>query len=500
MIPKRYDLNELSEIYKDWKNKNQSVDIYINPKNKTIKAVYKKSKENIDENFRILNRTRFNKMKFNKLDHSDDNSKIMRSAAKMVKIYFISKSKKIPPLTALKLNKIYNESTEMVNNCNSMLKNMVSLQRSGSGTKGVYFCKCNGYETKLAIKFVDEKEADRFVLADAFFVALGYTSSRAHSVPWESRLGICDPLIDFINSSQKPEPYDPNLIQDDFQLPEENIIQAPNFEPLPDRHLNEIKQAIESRKTILIMEKLEGSSLDQLKRQELLRYIKNDKFLTLLGEMIFIDAFIGNSDRINITSCNLGNIMVSDEDELLLIDQQFCLGFPILDGEIRNEKNLMNQIEEQRLESEAMNISISEKPQDLSLNFQLAPLNLKEVKKKEFSNKLIDSNELQAILTGQCTEMIVEKFCQELAQGRLMAGSQVESEKVSIEQTQPFREAMVKNINQGIKQAFIKLERLLSKVEYSSTRFKLFQLRGFKEQKILACDLIEILVKLNKKS
>ena len=107
---------------------------------------------------------------------------------------------------------------------------------------------------------------------------------------------------------------------------------------------------------ILVMDEIKGTTFTQAEKDDQRALLKDGKFLESVGEMIFIDAVIGNFDRMGVMPdataaplINLGNMMVLREGEsdskgrrIALIDHDFNLSRDNFVDIERNIRRLAN--------------------------------------------------------------------------------------------------------------------------------------------------------------
>ena len=188
-------------------------------------------------------------------------------------------------------------SDEMSKTLNRQLDQLTSFQVSSRGeTSGVYFLQLQTEETPLAIKF--DKECWEQLQADSYFKALDFPVSNYSVIGRDTPLG--EKLF--------------------FKWSSGDIdVHFTNLSSQSDRFMKQLRHT-----TAIVMETLDGTSLENMVADEIPRLLNIEQFVQKLGEIIFLDMVIGNYDRLSLKLCNLGNIIVNN-DRVFLIDHSYKL-------------------------------------------------------------------------------------------------------------------------------------------------------------------------------
>lgn len=197
----------------------------------------------------------------------------------------------------------------------SLLSNIKTIKRSEEGGNGVIFFDCKPIEsstiTDFVIKFVNEPRS--ILCADRLFQAMGFVT----------------PKSSFVTDAS---PLKKKLIA--ATLDHLSTIQTDNQ--------SQVKKQTDSMRCILIMSTLdEPTSFRQLPGEELINLFNLPNTLNQLGKMIFIDLLINNTDRLNTTACNLGNMLLNESGILHLLDHEFKISPELLDTIKSNLKTLL---------------------------------------------------------------------------------------------------------------------------------------------------------------
>ena len=290
---------QISKIYKNLKasnklNTDNKIQFYISKSG--VIEVFSDKKSANEQNFKKLDVKSVYKQIKKEINQGEVDSKTARTAAKallllpLVKPFEIKKIKTTFPIIG---------STISLHKAAAMEKMLDSLQdiaRSDEGGNGVIYFDCVAkdrnapYGGQIAIKFVSE--ARSIIVADRLL----------------QRLGFITPNSCYLNS-------DTALKLKLIKLIKQNI------KSIHEDHHNQIQKQTSTERCVLIMNHMDQViSLRQLPPEKLFILMQNKVFLFQLGRMILIDAFMNNMDRLNHTCCNLGNIMINDKDQLVLVD------------------------------------------------------------------------------------------------------------------------------------------------------------------------------------
>ena len=172
-------------------------------------------------------------------------------------------------------------SPRRVEELDRMFDNIQDLTRSRSGTGGIYYVSCkptSRSRNRFVLKLVSQNEKNRFILADRLFTILGYPTPRTKCIS---------------ESKSIRKKLGPSIEKNCAGL-------DPKKNPLKLYQMQLLKESLEHRNALLVMRLMEGASLEEIAEDRLLPLLQNPFFLQSLGEMIFIDAFIGNTDRMTL--------------------------------------------------------------------------------------------------------------------------------------------------------------------------------------------------------
>ena len=127
-----------------------------------------------------------------------------------------------------------------------------------------------------------------------------------------------------------------------------------------------------------------------------------------------------------------------DGDRIILIDQKFCLGFPVNEGEVLEEELLAKPklMEENRSASKGFKLQIPEPGMALPIHRG-------------------NAQSLLVLLRGEETKNILRQFQAELCRSRREAMGHIVLKETMVE-------GMVESINLGIIQGFEKISKLFS--------------------------------------
>lgn len=349
-------------------------------------------------------------------------------------------------------------SLRKVNEMELSFDNILHLTRSRSGSCGVFFVRCiSSPKNQFVLKLVRQVEKDQFILADRFFTGLGYSTPQTRCVTESSSLR--QRLSQFVHS--KCNTYIEGTMES---------LQMQIF----------AKELLTNKNALLVMRHMQGDSLEEIEEEKLLLLLDSPLFLQTLGEMIFIDAFIGNTDRMTSMACNLGNLMVHDGC-LNLIDQRFCLGFPVSVGEILLHES--KPIQEKKM---ILDPKKSGKGSLVGQTFKLAiPAQGLSIPTHEGN-----ASSLMDLLNGEETRNILRQFQIELAGKRRKDAGCIELSDAKIDE-------MVGPIHVGIVQGFEKVKKLLSN---SHALKLLFCHSEYNKSLETSCALLERLLSLQLKN
>jgi DNA-binding transcriptional MerR regulator len=195
------------------------------------------------------------------------------------------------------------------------------ITRSDTGTDGVYFLDGRHPDTNLLILKV-YSESDRpmdEVIADRFFQCFGFVTPQYRAIHKDSPIGslACKKLQELV------------LSRNQNQLNRQQ-----------QRRQQHLEKCMAEDSMITIMLRIPGKPFGELtysNESELEAKVCNANVLRALGEMIFLDAVIGNVDRLKENDINLGNFFLldqvsdsSDMKPIALLDHGYGLKYLVL--------------------------------------------------------------------------------------------------------------------------------------------------------------------------
>lgn len=335
--PQSNFVDQLAQIYRDHKRAefdiNQKISLYVD-KNRENLFVYHTKNELDSDHISIDKRTLKKILK--EFAQPSHHPKILHAAAKAL-MYLpwsnvnVKDYKLIKPASnkliesaegVLTRSDRFQLSPERASELEGMLDNLEFLDRSREGGNGVFFVKCQIFEDikfyskgLTIVKFIKKEEARQVILADRFLHEFGFTTPSSKCLDKDSALG-----SKFIKAIKI------------------------NIDSIERGHHHQIEDQINNPGLILVMNRLKGVTFRQIPKNDLLEILNTDDFLMKLGELILIDCFIGNIDRL-ILFCNLGNMLIN-QGRLGLIDHKFTLNYQIDKGtELSNFNLIQNKLE-----------------------------------------------------------------------------------------------------------------------------------------------------------
>ena len=196
------------------------------------------------------------------------------------------------------------------------LNDVTYFKRSRTGTDGVYFMDGEQEETaRLVLKIYSENDrAVKEVVADKFFQKLGFITPRYQVFETGSEI--------WNLAYKKLSAHHQSSNKKDTQL----------------------GRNLESKYNITVMERIPGKPFTELPKDKLVNIFKNKEVLQALGEMVFLDNFIGNTDRLDLDGCNPDNFFFSEKKQnIALLDHGYGLENPIFIR--RTQKKIDNSFE-----------------------------------------------------------------------------------------------------------------------------------------------------------
>ncbi|MFI5342878.1 MAG: hypothetical protein ACHQUC_01520 [Chlamydiales bacterium] len=304
--PSEY-IKQLAKIYQKYKTTDlkpeDKVCLYINERECKLEVFAKKEGAK-KEGLAQLNDSHF-KIIFQETDELTHDRKIQLAAAKA--LLFLPWNQKfttklISQYVTFNEEDISHFTVEKIRQLKAMLEVIYCLSRSSNGGNGAFFVSCPPSHLRevfpsgrMVIKFMGQGEAKRVILADRFFHEMGYTV----------------PSTKYFNGDTPVGTMISQHVRDSLEL---------SAQP------NCIRESTEKKSYILVMSLLKAIDLTNIEKPMLAELLSNETFLTKMGELIFLDMFIGNVDRWSGDRCNPGNIMVSQSDfSIHLMDHEFWL-------------------------------------------------------------------------------------------------------------------------------------------------------------------------------
>ncbi|MCE5317992.1 MAG: hypothetical protein LLG04_11630 [Parachlamydia sp.] len=295
---------ELARIYKQLKKSDkllasQKVTLFINEKGNL--AIFENKKDAKLQHFKKLDRKELYKQIKLEASKGTIDHKIARTAVKALLLLPLKNPFEIKTILSDFPHITSAISPTKSQEIESMLPHIQELKRSEEGGNGVIFFDCKQSESSsgvqsFVIKFVSE--ARTILCADRFLQAMGFRTPKSCYVHGTS-------------------PLKAKLIA--ATLDNLKFIH-------PDNHTQVKKQTSEMRCVLIMSILKEAISLRRLPGNTLLKLLNQDNVLLQLGRMIFIDHFMNNTDRLNINTCNLGNMLIDDDaGHLYLIDHEMRL-------------------------------------------------------------------------------------------------------------------------------------------------------------------------------
>lgn len=195
------------------------------------------------------------------------------------------------------------------------LRETYAIVRSRDGEKGVYYLQTSQSHS-LILKLPYDPMSH--IIADRFYRKFGFTTPRYAAISKETPLGR--------EAHEKVQAEGEKFLQEQL----DKVRKSKDYQP---------GGALESKLTIqlqflrqhlkhpyvTVMETVEGASFKLTRADDKVTLLQNEDFLESLGRMIFLDAVIGNGDRLSKFTCNTGNFMISESGKLQLIDHDYNL-------------------------------------------------------------------------------------------------------------------------------------------------------------------------------
>nr|WP_166157030.1 hypothetical protein [Neochlamydia sp. AcF84]NGY95506.1 hypothetical protein [Neochlamydia sp. AcF84] len=315
-------VNQMLDSRQEAVKKNERKYIYLNYQENEIALGYKKG---VPTGFKKLAPKEIVDIFFNKLPKHLNEHQVNETQQNIDRIFQIKETKILPG----KLFSIFSSSSfeskalvELAINHRAVLGKLEKILpetnhiiRSTAGKTGIYFLHHEAYEEPpLALKLMSNPITH--VIADRFYKKLNFLTPLYTAFPRESELGEL--------AVQKLK----DLGIDNLKEKQETTNDRQEKEAL-ERKIAQLEYQLQDTQHIMVMTYVPGITFAELHLDDLIETLLQEKVLLDIGEMIFLDVLLHNTDRMHPErSNNLDNLLLNpnasnEERGIALIDHDF---------------------------------------------------------------------------------------------------------------------------------------------------------------------------------